>query len=603
MCGITMLIDRLKKGNALSYVLKSLEQLQNRGYDSFGVSYLAKDVYKTSKICINESSDDIFNIFHERNKNIKTNIALGHSRWATHGKISNNNAHPHISMNNIFCCVHNGIIENYIELKTKLTNEGYIFYSETDTEVIINLVEYYYKQYNDVEKSIKQVIDEVAGTYGLIICDMRNSNFYIIRNGSPLLLGINEEFIMITSENRGFLNLIKHYYNLKENDLIIIKNGNVIVDKFDKLYECNNTCTELGDYNHYTLKEIDEQSNTLLMSLNNGARLMNNSVKLGGIEYLLSYVEDIKNIVFLGCGTSFYACNIGMRYFKKFCMDVNYFVYDGGEFTLKDIPSNGLSLFVFCSQSGETMDLIQQVDMLRKMGELTMGIINVIDSTIAKKVDCGIYLNVGKEIAVASTKSFTSTLLILKLFSIWMYQYKKGKNLMMMNSIKDINSLVLQIKEINSNYENIVKNIDYKKFKNNIFILGKGKMEFIAKECSLKMKEICYIHAEGYSGSSLKHGPFALLDDNFYVILLVDRVNKVKMMNVYNQIRSRNVSILVITDDNSLDVDDKIVLPENDELQDIIFIVFLQKLIYNISINRGINPDKPKNLAKVVTVY
>ena len=363
MCGITLLLNKLNKKNAVYYVLKSLEQLQNRGYDSFGLSFYNKNKYEINKICNKNYDKDIFEIFYNKNKNHLSNIAFGHSRWATHGKISIENAHPHVSNNKLFMCVHNGIIENYDELKKKLIKNGYDFYSETDTEVIINLIEHNYYQTKNVKEAIELSIKELKGTYGLIISDMtREGVFYIIRNGSPLLLGISEEFLMITSENRGFLNLIKSYYNIKNDELVIIEN-NKIKSKItlEKEYICDNDDIILGDYDHYTIKEIHEQSNTLLMAINNGGRIVDNRIKLGGIEFLLSYLNEIKNIVFLGCGTSFYACEIGANYIKSLNMNLNTFVYDGGEFCESDIPKNGKCLFIFVSQSGETMDLIQKL--------------------------------------------------------------------------------------------------------------------------------------------------------------------------------------------------------------------------------------------------
>jgi glucosamine--fructose-6-phosphate aminotransferase (isomerizing) len=604
MCGITLLLNKLNKKNAVYYVLKSLEQLQNRGYDSFGLSFYNKNKYEINKICNKNYDKDIFEIFYNKNKNHLSNIAFGHSRWATHGKISNENAHPHVSNNKLFMCVHNGIIENYDELKKKLIKNGYDFYSETDTEVIINLIEYNYYQTKNVKEAIELSIKELKGTYGLIISDMtREGVFYIIRNGSPLLLGISEEFLMITSENRGFLNLIKNYYNIKNDELVIIED-NKIKSKItlEKEYTCDNNDIILGDYDHYTIKEINEQSNTLLIAINNGGRIVDNRIKLGGIEFLLSYLNEIKNIVFLGCGTSLYACEIGANYIKSLNMNLNTFVYDGGEFCESDIPKNGKCLFIFVSQSGETMDLITKIDLVKSKGHLTMGIINTVDSSIAKNVDCGIYLNAGKEIAVASTKSFTSSLMVMKLFSLWLNQYILYKKELNNQIINNINDIIYQIKDLNENIEEQINKIDFDIIKDNVFILGKGKMEFIAKECSLKMKEICYIHAEGYNGSSLKHGPFALLDKNVTTILIIDRKNKEKMMNTYNEIKCRDVNILVISELKNLNIEDYILLPENKELQEIINIVFLQHLCYKLAIKKGINPDKPRNLAKVVTV-
>ena len=614
MCGITLLLNKLNKKNAVYYVLKSLEQLQNRGYDSFGLSFYYKNKYEINKICNKNYDEDIFEIFFNKNKNYLSNVAFGHSRWATHGKISNENAHPHVSNNKLFMCVHNGIIENYDELKKKLIKNGYDFYSETDTEVIINLIEYNYYQSKNVKEAIELSIKELKGTYGLIICDMtREGVFYIIRNGSPLLLGISEEFLMITSENRGFLNLIKSYYNIKNDELVIIEN-NKIKSKLtlEKEYICDNNDIILGDYDHYTIKEINEQSNTLLMAINNGGRIVDNKIKLGGIEFLLSYLNEIKNIVFLGCGTSLYACEIGAYYIKNLNMNVNTFVYDGGEFCENDIPKNGRCLFIFVSQSGETMDLIQKIDLVKLKGHLTMGIINTVDSSIAKNVDCGVYLNAGKEIAVASTKSFSSMLLILSLISMWFTNndynnvYKLDSLRFLSNTITNLLYDMKFIDKIDTLKEYIIQNNI-----NSIFILGKHKLYPIACEGALKIKEVTYIHCEGFSAGSLKHGPFALLDNSNLSLLLIDyndAINYPNIKSTYYEILARETNIFVIT--NSQNVIDELKILDNkylllyklDYYNEIIFTIVLQKLAYEISIAKNINPDKPRNLAKVVTV-
>ena len=242
MCGITLLLNKLNKKNAGYYVLKSLEQLQNRGYDSFGLAYYNGIDYFVEKICNKNYEEDIFEIFYNKNKDVKSNVAFGHSRWATHGKISTENAHPHISNNKLFMCVHNGIIENYSELKSMLMENGFIFYSQTDTEVIINLIEFNYRSCNSVKKAIELSINQLKGTYGLIISKTDEEGaFYIIRNGSPLLIGISEEFLMVTSENRGFLDLIKTYYNIKDNELLVIKDNDINCRKIlGQEFKCNN---------------------------------------------------------------------------------------------------------------------------------------------------------------------------------------------------------------------------------------------------------------------------------------------------------------------------------------------------------------------------
>ena len=656
MCGITLYISKTdNKENAVKIVLDSLYQLQNRGYDSFGISYLNNtnneyEIYKKSNIWTSTNNKDLYEMFKTETIDFYSNICVGHSRWATHGKVNDINAHPHYSKSELFLCVHNGIIENYFELKSFLKKQDYTFKSETDTEVIINLIEYHYVLLSGIEDTrrriklgIKNAIKELKGTYGLIILNnIVKDEIYVVKNGSPLILAENESCIMATSELCGFNNQVKNYVEIENNQLIVLSclSGIKLSQEKIKNKKINNELQEhyliqeLGIYNHYTQKEIYEQSNTLLLSLNNGARISNDRINLGGLSYLKDDINEIKNIVFLGCGSSYYAGQIGVQYIKEIIHshniiinNLNVWCYDGGEFEEKDIPQGGLCLFVFISQSGETMDLIKHLPMLKSKNHKTMGIINVVESTISKEVEGGIYMNVGREVAVASTKSFNSSLLLLKLFSLWILQERDKTrqiqndktsgiiNLRVSNTIKtniiEINNMIYQVKYLNEIMNSIIDEINIDELNNdNVFVLGKGKSEYLAKECALKLKEICYIHGEGFSGSSLKHGPLALIRTGFPVILIITMENYDKMINAYKEIHSRgafvcilncvsNTMIETIHDDKNTRI---IQLPENSYINEIIIMLTLQHICYSLSCFREINPDKPKNLAKVVTV-
>lgn len=622
MCGISAIICKDKNNNSLPLLLQSLGQLQNRGYDSYGMSCINTNTNTNTnnkfhihkKACIDQNEDHFTNFSNEL-KDLNTNISIGHTRWATHGVISQANAHPHLSHSGRLSLVHNGIIENYKILKKELLNEGIIFKSDTDSEVIVNLIDYYYdRQKIDIEDAIKMTIEKLEGTYGLVIqCIDYNTSLYIIRNGSPILVGENDNYIIATSEASGFLNQMNNYYVIENNDLVVISadygiKSNIIYKHINN----HNSSYKLTPepYDHWTLKEIMDQSVSLLNSLNNGGRIFNQQIKLGGLDYIKPHIDDIINIIFMGCGTSLNACQIGRTYLKTLSVVNNVQCFDAAEFEISDIPLSGKTLLVMCSQSGETKDLHRVIQLIKdKPNIITMGVINVVGSLIAREVDCGIYMNAGREVAVASTKSFTCSLLIFKLFSLWYFQNKnKNKN----NNIKLNKYTIQNIRNINKQVENINKNIDSLindthislLNEDNLFILGKGKMENIAKEMALKMKEICYIHAEGYSGSALKHGPFALLTPGFPVILIIDKDNEDKMWNVYKEIESRNANILVVSEISNLELDPTkyIIAPENKELQEILFMVILQHICYKLALKREINPDKPRNLAKVVTV-
>ena len=622
MCGISAIICKDKNNNSLPLLLQSLGQLQNRGYDSYGMSCINTNTNTNTnnkfhihkKACIDQNEDHFTNFSNEL-KDLNTNISIGHTRWATHGVISQANAHPHLSHSGRLSLVHNGIIENYKILKKELLNEGIIFKSDTDSEVIVNLIDYYYdRQKIDIEDAIKMTIEKLEGTYGLVIqCIDYNTSLYIIRNGSPILVGENDNYIIATSEASGFLNQMNNYYVIENNDLVVISadygiKSNIIYKHINN----HNSSYKLTPepYDHWTLKEIMDQSVSLLNSLNNGGRIFNQQIKLGGLDYIKPHIDDIINIIYMGCGTSLNACQIGRTYLKTLSVVNNVQCFDAAEFEISDIPLSGKTLLVMCSQSGETKDLHRVIQLIKdKPNIITMGVINVVGSLIAREVDCGIYMNAGREVAVASTKSFTCSLLIFKLFSLWYFQNKnKNKN----NNIKLNKYTIQNIRNINKQVENINKNIDSLindthislLNEDNLFILGKGKMENIAKEMALKMKEICYIHAEGYSGSALKHGPFALLTPGFPVILIIDKDNEDKMWNVYKEIESRNANILVVSEISNLELDPTkyIIAPENKELQEILFMVILQHICYKLALKREINPDKPRNLAKVVTV-
>jgi glucosamine--fructose-6-phosphate aminotransferase (isomerizing) len=610
MCGISAIICKNKYNNSIQLLVQSLAQLQNRGYDSFGMSSIADNntFHIHKKACIDQNEEH-FKSFSSELQEVTSNMSMGHTRWATHGIISEANAHPHVSHSGKFSLIHNGIIENYISIKKELLDLGFIFKSDTDSEVIVNLIDYYYTQQKlDIKHAINMTIGRLEGTYGLVIqCIDNPSSMYIIRNGSPILVGENENYIIATSESSGFLNQMTNYFVIENNDLVVLSiDGGIRSNIIYKHVKSQNTSYDLTPhpYEHWTLKEIMYQSQSLLNSLNNGARIFKSQIKLGGLDYIKSYIDNIENIIFMGCGTSLNACHIGRIYLKSLSLVNNIQCFDAAEFEFTDIPLSGKTLLVMCSQSGETKDLHRVIQIIKdKPNIITMGVINVVDSLIAREVDCGIYMNAGREVAVASTKSFTSSLLVFKLFSLWYFQNKQiNLNKCAIQNIRNISS---QVDTINSNINSLISDNNISLLnKENVFILGKGKMEHIAKEMALKMKEICYIHAEGYSGSALKHGPFALLTPGFPVILIIDKDNEDKMWNVYKEIESRKANILVISEINNLELDSTnyIIVPENKELQEILFITILQHICYRLALKREINPDKPRNLAKVVTV-
>ena len=619
MCGIFGIIFNQHKNkdivNLYELIINGLIQLQNRGYDSSGICLLNDDNFDIYKYA---STNEMSAIEKLKKIDIKTNnstIGIGHNRWATHGGKTDYNAHPHYSNDLNFCLVHNGIIENYQKLKAFLINQNFTFYSETDTEVIVNLISYYYNIHNDTLVAIQHTIKDLEGTYALIIINKNESNkLYAVRNGSPLLIGNQNNMAIITSEQSGFCNKVSKYITLENKDICILeKKIEKITLNTKNIYVENDVNIFKNDltpfpYKHWTIKEIMEQPTTILNSLNNGGRIKNESeVKLGGIEEHFEELKDVDNIIFLGCGTSFHVGLYGRYFFNKICDFNTVQVFDGADFVLSDIPRKGKTALILISQSGETRDLYLVLEKIKDRKDIfTIGIINVVDSLIAREVNCGIYCNAGREMGVASTKSFTSQVICVSLLAVWFAQIKNINEEERIKIIKDLNSLSNNFYEAIFNLKEHIEQVveKFKKY-NNLFILGKELDECIAREGSLKIKEISYIHSEAYSASSLKHGPFALLDKEFPVIILnCNKSYSAKIMNCFEEVHSRNSPVILITnEDVKLNKDCELIkIPKNDTFGSLVGIIPLQLFSYYFSVLKNINPDIPKNLAKVVTV-
>ena len=619
MCGIFGIITTLTNQNIYKTIINGLIQLQNRGYDSSGICTLYNNIFEIYKYASTHELSSIDKLLSLNLSNNTNNIHLGigHNRWATHGGKTNNNAHPHISNDKRFVLVHNGIIENYQGLKSFLMKNGYEFYSQTDTEVIVNLISYHYSLINDTFIALQKTIEQLQGTYGIIVMNnLEPDKMYAVRNGSPLLIGITDEYAIITSEQSGFCNNVNNYITLNNDDICILTKNNDKIHIQTSHHYIHKKVNILNydltpePYKHWTLKEIYEQPISIYNTINRGGRIKNNSeVKLGGLESKTDLLKNIENIIILGCGTSYHAGMYGAYYLKTLCHFNSVQVMDGAELNEYDIPKNGKCAFILISQSGETKDLHRCIEIAHKNNIITIGIINVVDSLIAREVDCGIYCNAGREMGVASTKAFTSQVVCLSMMAVWFAQIHNINEIKRIQIIKDLHNL-------SNDFKNIIEDIDGINHKitdislsmkdyNNLFLLGKGNDECIAKEGSLKIKEISYIHSEGYSASSLKHGPFALLSEDFPTIIINchdEYTNKI--LNCFEEVHSRKSPIIMITNNNlKLNKDCTMIeISKNHSYSSLLAIIPLQLLAYYLSVHKGINPDIPKNLAKVVTV-
>jgi glucosamine--fructose-6-phosphate aminotransferase (isomerizing) len=608
MCGI---VGYIGKNDCFDYILDGLKQLQNRGYDSAGLCTIFEKDFKITKFA-SDNESALTKIERNKNKHNKCKIGIGHTRWATHGEKNDINSHPHNDMYDNFSVVHNGIIENYSEIKNFLIKENFCFKSQTDTEVIVNLISYYYQKRGDgdVLFSIKEALSELQGTYALCILFKNETNkIYLTRKGSPLNVGINDDFAMISSENSGFCNLFKSYISVDNNDICILTNHdekfNLVSDKKyeEKLLNHQEIILTPDPYPHWTLKEIYEQPISIQRAISFGGRVNNDEIKLGGLECKKDILKEINNLILLGCGTSLYAAQIGCYFLKEFCNFNTVQVFDGSEFCKNDIPKVGKTALIFLSQSGETRDLFESLKLANEFNLITIGIINVVDSYIAKEVDCGVYLNAGREVGVASTKSFTSQVIILKLISLWFAKIKEIKVVKKPEIIKSMYNLSYDIKSVIENNRDKVKMLAEKiKDKKSLFLLGKNSNEYYAKEGSLKLKEIGYIHSEAYNSSALKHGPYSLLEEDFPVIIFLNRDEFYeKNLSIIEEIKSRKGFVIVISEMIPEKCDFFLQINNNKSFKGLLSVILIQLLSYELSIIKGIDPDKPRNLAKVVT--
>ncbi len=608
MCGITAILT--SKNNLQTYIFSSLTMLLNRGYDSAGICFIKNNkLHNTKKASTNNLSaiEYLINCNLEFND---INIAIAHTRWATHGEKNDINSHPHLCVNNKFSLIHNGIIENFEELKEFLKSKKIFMISETDTEVIVNLISYYYIELKNIKDSINKAISLLKGTWALaILCVDSPKHIYLSRHGSPLLISENNESLFIASEINGFLNNnTKNYMQIEENVLVdayLDKNNKIILSHKFQTYTLNNTdfIYTPTPYEHWTLKEIFEQSESIKRSLRYGSRINNNKIILGGLEEYKDKLISIENLTIIGCGTSYFSGLLVEILLRKLKTFNSVTIVEGSEFDkyyLKD-----KSIYILVSQSGETRDIYKCISLIRQSDykeSYIMGVTNVIDSQIARETEFGVYLNAGKEFGVASTKSFTSQVIILTLISLW-FSNLKGKKTDEYNLfLNDIDIFAKKTKNIieyiNEQVKDIVDNI-IKSNSKSLFILGKEYNKVIAFEAALKIKELSYFHAEGYSIGALKHGPFALIEENTPIIFLIsssDDINKVNS-NI-QEVKSRKALVIIIG--NHINADIKI--NDGNKLGFLWNAIAMQLVAYYLCVKTGKNPDFPRNLAKVVTV-
>lgn len=611
MCGIVGYI-----GNREVYpiLLKGLKRLEYRGYDSAGIAILNGDLHvykKAGKVSDLEK--------HIADSDVTSTIGIGHTRWATHGAPNDENAHPHLSQSGNLTIIHNGIIENYASIKTELKGRGYTFHSDTDTEVLINLIEEIKKQEKcTLEDAVRIALNQVIGAYAIVVMDKNNPNQLIAaRKGSPLVLGIGEKEFFIASDASPIVEYTKNVVYLDDQEYAVINRtgdfyiktlGNVEKSPAIQKLEMSIEAIEKGGFEHFMLKEIYEQPKVIADSLRGRMSAVEGWIKLGGLDEYINRINNAYRIIITACGTSWHSGLIG-EYLIEELARVNVEVEYASEFRYRNPIINSSDVVLAISQSGETADTLAAIELAKERQALIYGICNVIGSSIARVSHAGSYTHAGPEIGVASTKAFSTQVSILILIAL---QIAKHKGTIANSKLREIlyelenipkkveKALALdeQVKEIAAIYKDAP----------NFLYLGRGLNFPVALEGALKLKEISYIHAEGYPAAEMKHGPIALIDEAMPVVFLATNQSAYeKIISNIQEVKARKGKVIAIVNEGDTEIkeiaDHVIEVPATEEiLSPLVTIVPLQLLSYHIAVMRGANVDQPRNLAKSVTV-
>ena len=614
MCGI---VGYIGHNEALTIILNGLKRLEYRGYDSSGIA-----TYNGTTIVYCKSKGKISKLEKRINKrkNIKGKLGIGHTRWATHGIPNDINAHPQFSNSNNLCLVHNGIIENYSSIKESLIEKGYDFYSETDTEVLVNLIEFVKEKENvKLGEAVQIALQQVVGAYAIAVIDKNKSDEIVVAKlGSPLCIGVGEGEHFIGSDATPFLEFTKKVIYLEDGELAIIRNHKSTIfrktkddTKFSPVInnlELSLDKIEKQGFDHYMLKEIFEQPKAIRDTLRGRIIAEKGVIKLSGVDDHIDKFLSVKKITILACGTSWHSALVAEYMFEKIAkiaVEVEY----ASEFRYREPVICKDDIIIAISQSGETADTLAAIKLAKEKGAFIYGICNVVGSSIARETDTGSYTHAGPEIGVASTKAFTTQMTVLYLMAI---KLSKSKGII---SEQIYRKYILEISRIDKKIHKVLASNDIikkvaKKIKGskNCLYLGRGYNFPIALEGALKLKEISYIHAEGYPAAEMKHGPIALIDKNMpTIVIATNKINYDKILSNIQEIKSRKGQIIAIISKGDKEVkriaDYTIEVPDSIEsITPFITVIPLQLLSYHIAVMLGKNVDQPRNLAKSVTV-
>ncbi len=607
MCGI---IGYIGFQDAAPILLKGLKRMEYRGYDSAGVA-----IPENGKLRVIKVSGKIEGLKQEvENANVHANIGIGHTRWATHGEPNQVNAHPHIDDTSRFVVVHNGIIENYMTLKTDLTQKGHVFTTDTDSEVVAHLIAEFFE--GDLELAVHHALTQIKGTYGIAVLSLDNKNMLIAaRLGSPLVIGVGENENFIASDLAAIVEYTRNVVFLDDGDIAVVTPNEVkhsrldrkTVDKKVERISFDIEQIEKSGFPHFMLKEIFEQPNSIMDAMRGRLRFEEGTSRLGGLIDFEEELATVKRFVILACGTSWHAGLIGKYLIEELArvpVDVEY----ASEFRYRNPVIEPATVSLSISQSGETADTLAAMRESKKRGALTLAICNVVGSTIARESEGGVYLHAGPEIGVASTKAFTAQVTVLlqialKLARVRGLPIEKGQEI-----VRELRSIPDKIKRILDQSESIRKLAEQFADRTNALYLARFINFPVALEGALKLKEISYIHAEGYPAAEMKHGPIALIDENMpvFFIAINDSLYEKVISNI-EEVRSRRGVVVVIVDESDGYIEKfahhVIRIPKCDPyVSPLLTVIPMQLLAYHIAVLRGCDVDQPRNLAKSVTV-
>ena len=609
MCGI---VGYIGEDNCVPIILTGLKRLEYRGYDSAGIGMLVNDK------CYIQKSVGKVNVLEENLDagSVSSTVGIGHTRWATHGGPSAENAHPHFNEDKSICLIHNGIIENYSVIKKELLSDGYQFVSETDTEVIVHLIDKFVKRGNTLFRAVRKALTEVEGAYGLcVISNNEPDKIVVARKGSPLVIGVGNGANFIASDVTPLIEHTSKVIYLDDNEVAEVYKDKIVtktltdesIIKEIQEVKMNLDAISKGGYKHFMLKEIMEQPESIMNSMRGRFLQQYGTARLGGLREVENRIASSKRIIISACGTSWHAGLVGEYMLEQFTgipVEVEY----ASEFRYRNPIVNHDDTMIFISQSGETADTLAAMIEAKSRGALVLGLVNGVGSSIARESDAGVYIHAGPEIGVASTKAFTSQLIVLALITLLIGRKKHmseqdGKRIIA--EMEQIPGKVQEILKLNDQIEKIAEDfVDAKNF----LYLGRGYNFPVALEGALKLKEISYIHAEGYPAAEMKHGPIALIDKNMPAIFLAPKDSVYdKIISNIEEVKARKGKIIAVAsvNDNTIDnlVDYTIKIPDTIRmLMPILNVIPLQLLSYHIAVKKGLDVDQPRNLAKSVTV-